>query len=348
MAFEFYLFCLVASAAILRLVWFVSYAFTGFWAQWDPQFLWVSPALALALQWALGRAVKDHMGRLWLAGLLLRAGLSWMMFVYGLGKVLNQQFSPPSLLAQDARVYETLGWWKAWSFFGHSKIYECFLGWGEVVGAVLLLFHRTVPVGSILLAVMLMNIVVVNFTHDIGVRVSSSLYLLEALLLIWLDRARVWAYLRGAAVEAQVFPEVMTVRRRQISALRAIFVVLLTGYLLWCQFKIRDYLMQPVAPLKGVWVALDYAPVERLRFEDHGHGSLSLRRDDAVKIDYQFDSDRQTLTWKTINNAYWAYNYEGTARRIGQDRLELSTSPAGKPLVYRRVLPAPQQGAVRE
>ena len=55
-----------------------------------------------------------------------------------------------------------------WSFMGMSRAYTVFSGIVEITGCVLLVFRRTTMLGAMVSAVALLNVVVLNFSYDIG------------------------------------------------------------------------------------------------------------------------------------------------------------------------------------
>lgn len=63
---------------------------------------------------------------------------------------------------------------------GYSRTYTIFAGAGEVIGGVLLFFRRTTTLGALILCGVLANVVALNFSYGIPVKIFSSLLLLLA------------------------------------------------------------------------------------------------------------------------------------------------------------------------
>jgi hypothetical protein len=80
---------------------------------------------------------------------LIRYYLAFIIFSYGFAKVFAGQF-PHTMANMDARFVELSPMRVAWAFFGYSRGYQEFLGWGEVVPALLLLFRRTALLGALM------------------------------------------------------------------------------------------------------------------------------------------------------------------------------------------------------
>lgn len=111
--------------------------------------------------------------------------VSYMMITYGLMKVVKLQFPYPpySRLLQHLGDFSPMG--LAWTFLGHSSTYNLYMGIGETLAGVLLLWRRTSFLGSILTMTIMSNVVMMNFSYDIPVKLfSSELFLLAFFLFL--------------------------------------------------------------------------------------------------------------------------------------------------------------------
>ena len=102
------------------------------------------------------------------------------------------QFRLP-FVALDIPLGDARGYALTWRFFGYSYGYEVFIAAGQLVGAGLLLHWRTTTLGACILVGVLANIAVVNFTHDLPVKLASTCYLLMAGSLVVPDLPRLSA-----------------------------------------------------------------------------------------------------------------------------------------------------------
>ncbi len=97
-----------------------------------------------------------------------------IMVMYGMAKVLKTQFPYPP----DARLAQTYGesspMGLLWTFMGYSYPYNLFTGLGEVVGGVLLMFRRTALLGALIVIGVMSNVVVLNFSYDVPVKIYST------------------------------------------------------------------------------------------------------------------------------------------------------------------------------
>jgi hypothetical protein len=141
--------------------------------------------------------------------LMVRYSLSFTLFSYGLIKLFPNQMPAPNLM----RLTEPYGQFSPmgvlWSFIGSSAPYERFSGGSEIAGAVLLLFRRTTTLGALISAGVLLNVVMLNFTYDVPVKLFSLNLLLMAVFLAAPDLGRLVRFFvlnRSASLAAQPGP----------------------------------------------------------------------------------------------------------------------------------------------
>lgn len=61
-----------------------------------------------------------------------------------------------------------------WTFIGYSYAYNVFTGLGEIIGGSLLLFRRTKLLGALITIAIMSNVVILNFTFDVPVKLFST------------------------------------------------------------------------------------------------------------------------------------------------------------------------------
>lgn len=118
----------------------------------------------------------------WLT-LAIRLYVGLMLINYGMVKVIQLQFSAPSM----SRLTQTFGdaspMGLAWTFLGFSKGYNMFMGIAEIA-AVLLIFRRTMTFGLIITLMTTANVMAVNYFYDVPVKIlSTHLFLMSSFLL---------------------------------------------------------------------------------------------------------------------------------------------------------------------
>ena len=128
--------------------------------------------------------------------------LGFIMLSYGFSKVIPVQFQRPGLLRLLQPYGESSPMGLAWTFMGSSPAYTVFAGLGEVLGGMLLFFERTRVVGAMVLIAVMTNVVALNFSYDIPVKLYSSHLLLISIALLLPDARRLVAFLRRRPVPA--------------------------------------------------------------------------------------------------------------------------------------------------
>ena len=117
--------------------------------------------------------------------LLVRYSLAASLFPYGFGKVFVAQMAPAWMYLE--RLVERFGDMSPagllWAFVGYSPAYQIFGGLAEVVAASLLLFRRTATLGALVAIGVMLNVVMLNFSYQVDIKVASMNMLLAAVFL---------------------------------------------------------------------------------------------------------------------------------------------------------------------
>ncbi len=188
---------------------------------------------------------------------LIRYYLAFIIFSYGFAKVFAGQF-PHTMANMDARFAELTPMRVAWAFFGYSRGYQQFLGWGEVVPSVLLLFRRTTLLGALIMFVVMLNVFLVNVFFDVCVKINSGIYTALALYILIQEFPRLWNFCLANKITAPRVDLVLD-KPRWLKMGGLIISYLLLGYIL---YKTGDgainyytYSKTHVAPtaVQGAW-----------------------------------------------------------------------------------------------
>lgn len=110
--------------------------------------------------------------------------LSCIMFSYAIVKVFPVQMSQPSFTDLHTPIGDLSPFELIWTTFGYGKPYQVFCGFFELTGAVLILFNRTRIAGLFLLLIVMINVILLNYTYQIGVLIFSFYLLLVILFLL--------------------------------------------------------------------------------------------------------------------------------------------------------------------
>jgi hypothetical protein len=146
-----------------------------------------------------------------------------------------------------------------WTFMGASKSYNIFSGLGEMLGGLLLLTRRTTTLGALVSSAVLVNIVMLNFSYDVPVKLYSCHLLAMAVLLMAPDARRLANLLVFNRPTAPVEIRPLFERRRLHRGaliLRTVFVLAFAAWSLYGAYEGRknyDLVTGPRPPLYGIW-----------------------------------------------------------------------------------------------
>jgi hypothetical protein len=110
--------------------------------------------------------------------------LSCIAFAYGVVKLFPVQMNSPSFIDLHKTVGDLSPFDLLWTTFGYGKPYQIFTGFFELSGAVLILFNRTRVAGLLIIASIMLNVVMLNYTYQVGVLITSFYILVLTLFLL--------------------------------------------------------------------------------------------------------------------------------------------------------------------
>jgi hypothetical protein len=120
----------------------------------------------------------------------LRYVVAASMIGYGSAKIIKTQFPNPFLhrLVRPLGEFSPMG--LLWAFMGYSELYNVFTGLVEMVGGLLLTARRTALLGTLLVAGALTNVLMLNLSYDVPVKLYSAHLLLMCGFIIAPDLKR--------------------------------------------------------------------------------------------------------------------------------------------------------------
>lgn len=104
---------------------------------------------------------------------------------YGFAKIYGGQFIYPDLIRLDTLYGDSSPMGLLWTFMGYSKSYTFFIGISEIIGGGLILFRRTMVLGSLITMAVMLNVVIMNFCYDVPVKIFSSHLLIITLFIFY-------------------------------------------------------------------------------------------------------------------------------------------------------------------
>jgi hypothetical protein len=222
-------------------------------------FVFAAIAAAAAVVWSILDRRRTQYTRLygWLR-IYVRFSLATAMISYGAVKVIKSQFPSPTLdrLVQPVGDLSPMG--LLWIFMGSSQSYNVFTGLGEMTGGLLLTTRRTLLLGALVSIAVLSNIVMLNFSYDVPVKLYSLHLLAMAGFLCLPELRRLAAFfVLNRRTEPTALPPLFQRRRLDRGALivRTVFVAGFTVLALNQGWAGRTTYgdLAPKATLYGVW-----------------------------------------------------------------------------------------------
>jgi hypothetical protein len=167
--------------------------------------------------------------------IFLRYFLAYMMLVYGLAKVFKTQF--PFLTLE--RLTTPLGQFSPmgllWAFMGYSKTYNLFTGSAEILAGSLLFFRRTTLLGALISISIMINILVLNLSYDVPVKLFSAHLLVVAMVIVAPQLKRLISFfiLNQATAPEDIRPAIAHPKARWVYAIgKTIIILVIVGPLI--------------------------------------------------------------------------------------------------------------------
>jgi len=137
------------------------------------------------LIWTLFDRKRKNYDRLhyWFSWTLIMV-MSYIIYGYGIIKLIPVQMSFPSYTELIKPLGELRPFDLIWDSFGYGRPYQIFCGFFEVVSAILILFRRTRIIGLLLMASVTLNVMMINYTYQVGVLTTSFYMFLIILFLL--------------------------------------------------------------------------------------------------------------------------------------------------------------------
>lgn len=118
----------------------------------------------------------------------IRYFLAFNLASFGWKKFYGLQFVVPSEISNQPMNQQS-GEWLTWFYFGYSHTYGILIASMQIIGGFLLLFNRTLLLGSLMMFCFLFNLTLINIFYQMnaGALTQSVLLIIGALFLILLD-----------------------------------------------------------------------------------------------------------------------------------------------------------------
>ena len=163
---------------------------------WTQAWLYLSVAAIACVAWSVVDRRRTEYDRLayWLR-LIVRYFLATVALSYGIIKLFALQMPFPTLSQLATPLGDLLPMRFSWLFIGYSLPYQIFSGAMETVAGLLLLYRRTVTAGLFAATGAFLNVVMINLSYDVPVKLFSMHLLFCCFFLLALDARRLLGFL---------------------------------------------------------------------------------------------------------------------------------------------------------
>ncbi len=282
----------------------------------------------------------------WL-NIYVRFALGTTMIGYGAFKVISSQFPPPTLdrLMQSYGDSSPMG--LLWTFMGSSEPYTMFVGFAEMVAGVLLFPRKTSTLGALMSIGVLSNVVALNFSYDVPVKLYSMHLLAMAVFLALPDARRLANFfLLNRPVERVPVQPLFRRKLWQRGALvfASLFLIAVLGTSLYQSYAQRRNFIARRSPLYGVWEVDEFklnqasqtasAPGwRRMVFDSPSRVAVQTATGVNERLSVQLDPEKRTLTLSKRDDPGWnsVLNYE----QVSPDVVTLAGALNGSELTAR-------------
>ncbi|MCU0401022.1 MAG: hypothetical protein MUE75_08445 [Algoriphagus sp.] len=209
----------------------------------DTSFAWAQEFTFLILSglgafvWSLSDRKSSSYPKIhyWLC-MLLRYSLAGISFSYGILKVFAMQMHFPNMSQLATPLGDYLPMRFSWMFIGYSAPYQIFSGVAEVAVGLLLFWRKTALLGALLAVGVFANVVMLNYSYDIPVKIYSSNLLLASIFLVWQERKRLIAFFiqNSPTLPSSLFEKTYSVKWQKVTrvVLKTVFFLFTFGFIL--------------------------------------------------------------------------------------------------------------------
>ena len=281
----------------------------------------------------------------WL-NLYVRFSLGTAMIGYGAFKVISSQFVPPTLdrLMQSYGDSSPMG--LLWTFMGASEPYTMFVGFAEMTAGILLFPRKTSTLGALMSIGVLSNVVALNFSYDVPVKLFSSHLLAMAIFLVLPDARRLANFfILNRPVECvreqPLFRRPMWHRGALVFA--SLFLIAVIGTSLYLSYDQRRHFIAQRSPLYGVWDVEEFSGGQQAATESaqrwrrmifDSPGRVVVQTADVIeRYGSQLDQDKRTLTLRKREDPGW--NTVLTYEQVSPEIIKLAGALNGSEVSLR-------------
>ncbi|MGC4034924.1 MAG: hypothetical protein QM764_03110 [Chitinophagaceae bacterium] len=314
------------------------------WA-WAQTWMLLTLALIGCVIWSILDRKRPNYTQLnyWLC-LFTRYYVAMVSFSYGILKLFALQMYFPNLSQLATPLGDFLPMRLSWMFIGYSAPYQVFSGIMETIVGLLLLYRRTATAGALMAVAVFTNVMLLNLSYDIPVKIYSTQIVILSLYLVANESSRLLAFFvsNKQAQPSALYNFPLRKKWMRISriALKLLFIILTVGlqfYNMKAYYKqlhtvaVKQPIQQGVYAvnkfvLNNDTVQSNYTDSLRWQdviFDQSKQGSIKTadtayrQRYKRAYFFYEFDSAGQNLSFK---------KFQGDSLLIASFRFELPDS----------------------
>src|SRR5688500_9924240 len=163
---------------------------------WTQLWLYLSLAAIACVVWSAVDRRRAHYERLaWWLRTIVCYYLALFALTYGIIKLFALQMAFPTLSQLATPLGDFLPMRFSWLFIGYSVPYQFFSGAMETIAGLLLLYRRTMTAGLFAATGAFLNVVMINLSYDVPVKLYASHLLFACLFLLAFDAKRLVGFL---------------------------------------------------------------------------------------------------------------------------------------------------------
>lgn len=301
------------------------------WAQ-----LWLQLSLSViaALVWSLFFNNRKNYNRLayWFR-IIVRYFVIINCFGYGIIKLFCLQMTFPSLSQLVTPLGDYLPMRLSWMFMGYSTHYQFFSGLMEVIAGIFLLFRRTSSFGTLMATGVFINVMMLNLSYDIPVKLFSMHLTLMCLVLLAFETKRMLAFFiqNREAAPGNIYSVYFEKKWMRITKLilKLAFIVMVTILPFWDNYQAYQDLhsKKEIPPVKEGFYNVDL-------FVQKGD-TIPLSNSDSLRWkDIIFErggsgsvNSQDTLFRQRYRRGYFSYKTDTTKQMISFSKSSFTSGP---------------------
>jgi hypothetical protein len=277
----------------------------------------------------------------------VRFSLGTTMISYGAFKVISSQFPPPTLdrLMQSYGDSSPMG--LLWTFMGASQPYTMFVGFAEMISGILLFARKTSTLGALMSIGVLSNVVALNFSYDVPVKLYSSHLLAMAVFLLLPDARRLGNFfILNRPVECASMEPLFRrpLWHRIALVFSSLLLIVVTGTSLYRSYDQRQLLRGQRSPLYGVWDVEDFSLGQttttasaqrwlRVIFDSPRRVAVQTSTNPNERFNLQLNQEKRTLTLGKRDDPNW--NTVLTYEQVNPELITLAGTFNGSEMTAR-------------